>query len=261
MDNVALLKPKLSRLKLSGILETMEYRISQAINERWEYSQFLLMLCTDEIYRRDAKQLCRRISKSSLHPEKTLETFDFRFNPEINPLLIKELATCGFIRTYENIFFVGPSGVGKSHLAQAIGHEACRRGFDVLHYNTYSLFKWIRSGHGDGTYDRRLNQIISVPVLILDDFGLRELSEQNQFDLYEVIQYRYEKSSTIITSNRDCSEWPSVFSNQLMGSAAMDRLVHHGKKIVIKGNSYRVAGKEQKTKSAEITIDEKKEQE
>jgi DNA replication protein DnaC len=144
------------------------------------------------------------------------------------------------MREHENVFFVGPSGVGKSHLAQAIGHEAVRRGHEVLFRRTAPLFRWVSAGRADGSRTRRLKSVITVPLLILDDFGLQSLSEEEQNDLYEVLCERYEKASTIITSNRDFGEWPSVFSNPLMSSAAMDRLVHHAVKFVIEGKSYRV---------------------
>ena len=240
MDNMVLLKPHLVRLKLSGMLESIEMRIREAMEEKWEYSHFFLRLCTDEVERRDNKQMCRRFAKSDLEPDKTLETFDFLFNPQIHKATIRELATCGFIEKKECVFFLGPSGVGKSHLAQGLGHEACRRGFDTLYRDTFDLLKWIGAGRGDGTHDRRLSLIIRVPLLILDDFGLRPLSENQQMDMFELIRCRYEKSSTVITSNRDFGEWPSVFSNPLVASAAMDRLVHRAIKIVIEGKSYRL---------------------
>ena len=240
MDELVLLKPRLKRLKLTGILESLQLRISQAMEEKWNYSHFLLNLLTDETERRDRKQLSRRLAKSGLEPNKTLETFDLSFNPNIHEHTIKELATCSFIERNQLVFFVGPAGVGKSHLAQALGHEACRRGYETLCRKTDHLFKWINSGRGDGSHERRLKQIIKQPLLILDDFGLKDLSKNHLDDLYEVISERYERVSTIITSNRDFSEWPMIFSNPLMGSAAMDRLVHKAIKIVIEGKSYRL---------------------
>ena len=240
MNELVFLKPKLSRLKLSGILETLPARMDQALQEKWSFSHFLDILLTDEVERRDFKQLSRRLVKSELDPDKTLETFDFTFNPRIHQPTIRELATCSFLEKKENVFFAGPSGVGKSHLAQALGHEACRRGHEVMFKRTHSLFKWINSGRGDSTYERRMKQVSSVALLILDDFGLKKLTEEQQADLYEVICVRYEKRSTILTSNRDFNEWPMVFSNPLMASAAMDRLVHRAVKIVIEGKSYRV---------------------
>jgi DNA replication protein DnaC len=240
MDELALLKPKLTRLKLSGVLETLSDRMQRAMSEKWPYSQFLDVLVSDEVERRDHKQLARRLAKSGLDAQKTLESFDFSFNPRIHEPTMRELATCTFVARKENVFFAGPSGVGKSHLAQALGHEAARRGHEVLFRRTVSLLQWIAAGRGDGSAERRLRAISALPILILDDFGLTPYSEEQQADLYELICERYEKSSTVVTSNRDFSEWLGVFSNPLMGSAAMDRLVHRGIKIVIEGKSYRV---------------------
>jgi DNA replication protein DnaC len=240
MDELALLKPKLTRLKLSGVLETLSDRMQQALSEKWPYTQFLDVLVSDEVERRDNKQLARRLSKSGLDPQKTLESFDFSFNPRIHQPTIRELATCAFIAQKDNVFFAGPSGVGKSHLAQGLGHEAARRGHELLFRRTATLLQWIAAGRADGSNERRLRAVASVPLLILDDFGLTAYSEEQQADLYELICERYERNATIITSNRDFSEWMAVFANPLMGSAAMDRLVHRGIKIVIEGKSYRV---------------------
>jgi DNA replication protein DnaC len=240
MDDMVMLKPKLTRLKMSGVLETLSGRLDQAMKEKWPYSQFLDRLLSDEVERRDHKQLSRILVKSCLDPQKTLETFDFSFVPQLHEPTIRELATCSFLERKENCFFLGPSGVGKSHLAQALGHEAARRGHEVLFRRIASLLAWIGAGHGDGSWERRMKQVGSVDLLILDDFGLKPLSEDQQADLYELICERYEKASTIITSNRDFGEWMAVFSNSLMGSAAMDRLVHRGVKIVIEGKSYRL---------------------
>ena len=136
MDELTLLKPKLARLKLTGMLETLGERLSQAVADKWSFSQFLDVLLTDEVERRDFKQLARRLTKSGLDPQQTLETFDFSFNSRIHSPTIHELATCQFIERHENVFFCGPSGVGKSHLAQALGHMACRRGHAVTYERT-----------------------------------------------------------------------------------------------------------------------------
>lgn len=254
MDTLAL-QPKLSRLKLSGILETLESRLKQAGSEKWSYSQFLDFLLSDEVERRDHKQLVRRLTRSGLDPEKTLESFDFSFNPKIHEPTMRELGRCQFVENNENLLLLGPSGTGKSHLAQAFGNEAVRRGYEVLYRRTSTLFGWIASGEGDGSRERRLKTAFSVPLLILDDFGMKPLDEGQQSDLYELICERYEKAPTILTSNRDFNEWPMIFQNPLMGSAAMDRLVHRAAKILIEGKSFRVDTFVKRTR--EIT-DEKK---
>lgn len=232
---------QLKRLKLPGMQDTVEQRMAEAMKEKWSYSAFLEILLADEIERRDNKQLTLKLAKSRLSIDKTLETFDFNFNPKVPASLVNELALCEFIEKKQNIFILGLSGVGKSHLAQALGHEACRKGYDVLFYCTHQLFDWIYSGRGDGTHKKRLEQAIKIPVLILDDFGLQELNESQQSDLYQLIAERYEKASTIITSNRDFDEWPEIFIKPLLGSAALDRLVHRGIQIVIDGPSFRLS--------------------
>ena len=141
----------------------------------------------------------------------------------------------------ENIFILGPAGVGKSHLAQAIGHQACKKDLDVYFFRITDLVKWLHSGRGDGTTAKRMEKVVKCNLLILDDFGLQKLLPQQQDDLYEIICHRYESCSTVITSNRDVGEWISIFDNPLVGSAAVDRLVHRTTTITIEGNSYRLA--------------------
>jgi DNA replication protein DnaC len=240
MDDMLIAK-QLKRLKMPGMQATLEQRLAEAVKENWSYPTFFEILLADEIERRDNKQLTLRLAKSRLSVDKTLETFDFTFNSKVQASLIKELASGRFVEKKQNIFILGPSGVGKSHLAQALGHEMCRKGYEVLFYCTHQLFEWIYAGRGDGTHKRRLSQVIKTQVLILDDFGLQALNEAQQSDLYQLIAERYEKSSTIITSNRDFDEWPSIFINPLLGSAALDRLIHRGIQIVIEGESYRLA--------------------
>jgi DNA replication protein DnaC len=239
MDNI-LINKKLRRLKMPGITDTLEQRLAEAMKEKWSYSTFFEMLLTDEIERRSNKQLTLRLAKSRLDQTKTMETFDFGFNPKVQASLFRELSLCAFIEKRENVFLLGRSGVGKSHLAQALGHEACRREHDTLFYCTFQLFEWIHAGRGDGTHRKRLAQVIKTPLLVLDDFALQSINEAQQADLYQLIAERYEKGSMIITSNRDFDEWPSLFTNPLLGSAALDRLVHKGIQVIIEGESYRL---------------------
>jgi len=241
MNDLAQLKPQLKRLKLSGILENLDYHIQKAQNEKISYTEFLLNLMLEETERRDYKRLNIRLSKSGLDFNSTLENFDFCFNPQIREPLIKELATCNFLKKHENIFFLGPSGAGKTLLSQSIGHEAIRRGYETIFMNTLLLLRSLNAARGDGSYSLRLKKLCQVDLLILDDFGLQNLNQQQQDDLYEIICSRYSKASMIITSNRDLSEWPSIFSNPLMGSAAVDRLIDGAVKVTIENaNSYRL---------------------
>ena len=253
MNDIAQIKPMLIKLRLGGVLANIDIRLEQAKKDKLGYSEFLLGIIQDEIEKREFVNSAIRLKKSNLDPTKTIESYDFSFNPTVHKPTIMELLNCNFIKQKENIFFLGPSGVGKSHLAQAIGNEAIRRGNEIYFWNTYSLLKWLNSGKGDGSYDIKMKKVIKIPLLILDDFGLNELSLNNQQDLYNIICERYEKTSTIITSNRDFAEWITIFSNPLMDSAAMDRLLHHAIKIVIQGKSYRMENFVEKNKKNVLT--------
>jgi DNA replication protein DnaC len=244
MELKSQLIPKLKALRLSGILETLDVRNRQAIEEKLAYVEFLERLLEDEVERRGQKQLLLRLRRASFNVEKTLEGFDWTFNPQINRQEVFDLATCAWIERREVLLLVGPSGVGKSHLAQALGHEACRRGYDVAFTPVAKMLSALHGGRADGTYDRRLAGYLRPDLLILDDFGLRPLRGMEAEDLYEVISERYEKGSIMVTSNRDFIEWPEAFvDNPLLASAALDRLAHRAHRITIVGSSYRASQK------------------
>lgn len=236
------LTPQLKHLRLSGILETLEARTRQAVDGQWSYQEFLARLVEDEVERRAQKQLAVRLRRANVQSTKTLDGFDFGFNPTVNRQQILQLASGDYIRHKRNVLICGPSGVGKSHLAQALGHEACRQGYDVVYTNTHKLVQHIHGGRADGSYERRLEGYLRPAVVILDDFGLRAVSAQGAEDLYDVISERYEQGSIILTSNRAPSEWPELFGNPLLASAGLDRLAHHAETVVITGQSYRAAG-------------------
>ncbi len=167
--------PFLKRLRLSGILQTLDVRNQQAIEEQWTYIEFLARLLEDEVERRAQKQLALRIRRASINTTKTLEGFDFAFNPHINRQQVLDLATCTYIRQKRNVLLCGPTGVGKTHLAQALAHEACRRGFTALFINTYKMLQQINGGRADGTLERRFQSYLKPDLLVLDDFGLKPL--------------------------------------------------------------------------------------
>ncbi len=231
----------LKQLRLSGILETLEARHRQALDGKWSHLDFLARLLEDEVERRAQKQLALRVRRANVQSGKTLEGFDFSFNPMVNRQQILHLASGEYVRQKRNVLICGPSGVGKSHLAQALGHEACRQGYDVVFVTTHKLVQHLNGGRADNSYERRLESYLRPDVLILDDFGLRALNAQGAEDLYEVISERYERGSIILTSNRAPTEWPELFGNPLLASAGLDRLAHHAETVVITGRSFRAA--------------------
>lgn len=236
------LGPKLKSLRLSGILETLDLRTQQATSEKCTYGEFLLKLVEDEVERRGQKQLSLRLRRSSLDSQKTLERFDFSFNVSINRRQIYELATGAFVERAESLFLLGPAGVGKTHLAQALGHEACRRGFDVVFARAGDMLRQIHAGRADGSYERRLASFQRPDLLILDDFGLKPMRPPAAEDFYEVVEGRYGRGAMILTTNRAFEEWPELFENPALASAALDRVAHGATQIVITGDSYRTKG-------------------
>lgn len=238
------LAPPLKRLRLSGILATLEVRNQQAIREQWTYEEFLTRLVQDEVERREQKQLELRIRRSGINTAKTLESFDFTFNPTINRQQVYDLATCAFLRRHRNVLICGQTGVGKSHLVQALAHEAARQGFDILLTTAHGMLKHLHAGRADGSQDKRLATYLRPDLLIIDDFGLKPLPPSGPSDLYDVINERYERASIALTSNRAPSEWQELFGDPLLGSAGLDRLGDRAIVLTITGPSYRLNRKE-----------------
>ena len=242
--NLAQLVPNLKLLRLSGILDTLEVRTAQAIREQWSYEEFLTRLLQDEVERRAQKHLDLRIRRSGITATKTLETFDFHFNPTINRQQVYDLATCQFVRQHRNLLICGQTGVGKSHLAQAIAHQAARQGFDILLTTAHAMLRHLHAGQADGSQERRLQTYLRPDLLLIDDFGLKPLPPSGPSDMYDIINERYEKASIILTSNRAPAEWHELFGDPLLGSAGLDRLGDRAIVLTITGPSYRLARKE-----------------
>ena len=201
------------------------------------------MLLDDELERRNQQHQVLMLSLSGCDNNKTLAHFDFSAAPGINRTLIQDLASCVFIQRHENLLMCGPTGVGKSHLANAIAIEALKRDFRVLAKPTHRLLHDLQIARANGSHPRHLARILACDLLVLDDFGLQSISPQAAQDLYEIITERYEHGSMIITSNRAFEEWGEIFANDLLASAALDRLTHHAHTLVIRGDSFRQRGR------------------
>jgi len=240
MNPIPELVPHLKQLRLSGILDSLDARNRQAFDSKLAYTEFLSLLIQDEVARREQKKFTLRLRRASFRSSKTLDQFDFDRLPKLNRALVHELATGRYLGEHAPVLIVGEVGVGKSHLAQALGHCAIRQGIDVLFTSCTQLTASINAARATGAYDRRLSSLARVPLLIIDDFGLKPLRPPADEDLHDLIAERYEQSSTIVTSNLDFSEWDEAFpNNRLLASATIDRLRHNAYCIELEGPSNR----------------------
>ena len=240
MNPVPEIVPHLKQLRLSGILDSLEARNRQALDGKLAYTQFLALLIEDEVARREQKKFALRLRRAAFRASKTLDQFDFERLPQLNRALVHELATGRYLGERVPVLIVGPCGTGKSHLAQALGHCAIRQGVDVLFTTCAQLVATLNAARATGGYDRKLASLARVPLLVIDDFGLKPLRPPADEDLHDLIAERYETASTIVTSNLDFTEWDQAFpANRLLASATLDRLRHNAYCPVLDGQSYR----------------------
>lgn len=233
------LQTKLKTLRLGGMLHTLELRRGQAEDQRLGHIEFLALLLDDEIDRRQSKMLALRLHRARFEEEKTLEEFDWSFNPQIPAGQLRNLATCAFVERRESVLLCGPVGVGKTHAAQALGHAACRAGYTVLFIKTSALLRDLAGGRADGSWEPRLRRYLQSDVLILDDFGMREFTSAQAEDLYELICGRYRAGSMMVTSNRPPTDWYTLFPNPVLAESALDRLVNSAHHVIFRGRTYR----------------------
>lgn len=235
----AQLKLQLRRLKLSGILDTLDMRLLECQQNQLDYLTFFSLLLEDELEARQARKTKRLLQHARLGVEQTLEKFDFSLAPGLNATLLRELATTRFIERGEGVIFVGPPGTGKTHLAKALGHAACRHGYTVRFHKFHDLFADFTRAELAGELQLCVNALIKCDLLIIDDFAFRKIDQAGSEYLYTVVDSRYGSKATILTSNRALTDWMGVFPDPVIAGAILDRLMHQAHQIQLKGESVR----------------------
>ncbi len=225
-------------LKLSGMLDTIDARLAQARAGELGHIEFLQVLCEDEISRRQATAIHRRLRRARFEEQATLEGFDFAASPKLPAGQIRDLAALRWLHAGESVILYGPVGVGKSHVAQALGHLAIRHGAEVRFLKTSRALAHLAGGHADNSWHKRLGELARPAVLILDDFGMRELTPAQADDLYELITERAGRS-LILTSNRAPADWYPLFPNPVVAESLLDRLINNSHQVFMNGPSYR----------------------
>jgi DNA replication protein DnaC len=227
--NLIELQRSLRQLRLGGIAAVLETRLRQAQAETMAPIDLISCLVSDELTRRSERLLDRRRKQAEFRdPQRSLDNFDFTFNPKMNRSLVFDLATCAFIEKREDALFLGPGGTGKSHLAQAIGQSAIQQGHRVLYRETHVLLEDLAEAVVDDRRKEFMESLTTVSLLIIDDFGMRKLPLTAAEDLLDIIMRRYERASTLLTSNRPVDDWGKLLGDVAAVTAMLDRLLHHG---------------------------------
>jgi DNA replication protein DnaC len=237
---VPVLETRLRRLRLAQMAQTVEAQNTEAIQQKHSYLEFLEVLVDGELTARESKALMKRVKAGRFPVAKTLAEFDFDFQPRLDVKLVKTLASCEFIEKKENVIFVGQPGTGKTHLSVALGLRACELGYRVRFTTIQDLAATLRASLADQTTEARIAELVEPDLLILDELGFTPLDRILADAFYRVVASRYERSSTIITSNKSFESWAEVFPDPVIASAVFDRLVHHAHLVPIVGESYRM---------------------
>ncbi|MET7435154.1 MULTISPECIES: IS21-like element helper ATPase IstB [Streptomyces] len=233
------LRESLKTLRLSGMLETLDARLTQAQKGELGHLDFLQVFCQDEITRRESVALERRLRRAKFEQQATLEGFAFAASPKLPAAQIRDLSALRWLHSGESVILFGPVGVGKTHVAQALGHQAVRQGANVRFTKTSRILAELAGGHADRTWDKRMRELIRLDLLILDDFAMRQLTASQADDLYELVSERQGRS-LIITSNRAPNDWYPLFPNPVVAESLLDRLINASHQVIMNGPSYRL---------------------
>jgi DNA replication protein DnaC len=234
------LRNALKRLHMSGLLESLEVRLHEAAGNSLSHAEFLEIVLHDELAVRSDRQLQRRVKAAQFRELKTLEDFDWSFNPALKKKQIYDLATCRFLRETRDILFLGPPGVGKSFLCQALGYQAIKAGFGVLYRSIFDVVRDFLHDEALGGEDKVLARYLKPDLLIVDDMGMKQLPKRSGEYLFEIIMRRYETRSTVMTSNRPLEDWGKLLGDVPSATAILDRFLHHAEMVQITGKSYRL---------------------
>jgi DNA replication protein DnaC len=234
------LQSALHQLRLSGLAQSLDVRLQEAAGHQLSHAEFLELIVQDELLVRQERQIERRVKAAQFRELKSLDEFDFAFNPSIKRAQIFDLATCRFIREAKDILLVGPPGTGKSFLAQALGNQAIKQGFLVLYRSIFDVVRDFLNDEVLGGDEKTLAKYLKPDLVIIDDMGMKNLPRKSGEILFEIIMRRYENRSTIMTSNRPIEEWGKLLGDVPSATAILDRFLHHATIIAINGRSYRL---------------------
>lgn len=239
MNNHPNLIRALQQLRLSGLSACLDLRLREARSNQLTHEEFLEMLLQDELNVRQQRLIERRTKVANFREKRTLDSFDFTFNTSINKKQIFDLAAGHFIEKSEDILLIGPPGVGKSHIAQAIGYELIKQGKMVIYRSIFDVINDLKQDSMESTHERTMRRYLKCDLLIIDDMGIKQLPEKSGEYLFEIIMRRYELRSTLMTSNRPLEEWGKLIGDVPAATAILDRFLHHANIIKINGKSYR----------------------